>query len=85
MWVIATDFGQEVVLFQVLLLAVAGLGGVGFATYYAYRAWSLGTALGTFAGLMLVNLVPYLGPIVVAIVAKYLCNWALGDLMDEVE
>jgi hypothetical protein len=78
-----SDFSEGVILYQMGLVAMAGLAGVVFATYQSYRAWGGGWAVGIGTGLFLVNLVPYLGPIVVAWVAKRIYVRALDETMED--
>jgi uncharacterized membrane protein len=68
-----------------LIIAVLGLIAVGFATYQAYQAWGGVKAFGVFVGLLLVDLIPYAGALIVIFAAKYCYDEASKGIMDEAE
>jgi len=77
------DFGEAIVLYQIGLFGLIGLAGVGFATYQAYRAWGGWSATKVCLGLLVLDLVPYLGPILVLALAKKIHTEALDATMED--
>jgi hypothetical protein len=56
-----------------------------FAAYQAYKAWGVEWAIGTGFGLLVVCLIPYIGPFIALGGGVYIYNQASGKLLDDVE
>jgi len=56
-----------------------------FAAYQAYKAWGVGWAIGTGSGLLVVCLIPDIGPFIALGGGVYIYNQASGKLLDDVE
>jgi len=65
------------------VIAAFGLIAIFFATYQAQKAWGFGMALGTFFLLLLINMIPYFGALIVIAAGAYIYNQASTKVMDD--